>query len=65
MGKGPNDPRFCIVLLVALACGLTLESQGTPPVTYEAYAVRFGTLPQFRVAGLIAGADAADGSTFP
>ena len=26
-------------------------------VTYEAYAVRFGTLPQFRVAGLVAGAD--------
>lgn len=51
--------RFCIVLLVALACGLTLESQGTPPVTYEAYAVGFGTLPQFRVAGLIAGADAS------
>ena len=29
------------------------------PVSYEAYAVRFGTLPQFRVAGLVAGADPA------
>ena len=26
--------------------------------TYEVYAVRFGTLPQFRVSGLVAGADA-------
>lgn len=28
-------------------------------VTYEAFAVRFGTLPQFRVSGLISGADAS------
>ncbi len=39
---------------------LTLLAAGVPSpqkVTYEAYAVRFGTLPQFRVAGLVAGAD--------
>ena len=29
------------------------------PVTYEAYAVRFGTLPQYRVASLVNGADPA------
>jgi glyoxylase-like metal-dependent hydrolase (beta-lactamase superfamily II) len=28
-----------------------------PPVTYEAYAVRFGILPAFQVSGLVAGAD--------
>jgi glyoxylase-like metal-dependent hydrolase (beta-lactamase superfamily II) len=28
-----------------------------PPVTYEAYAVRFGILPAFPVSGLVAGAD--------
>lgn len=49
--------RVCMTLLGALTCGLTLASQDIPPVTYEAYAVRFGTLPQFRVSGLIAGAD--------
>ena len=26
-------------------------------VTYEVYAIRFGTLPQFSVSGLVAGAD--------
>jgi glyoxylase-like metal-dependent hydrolase (beta-lactamase superfamily II) len=39
---------------------LTLLAARVPspqPVTYEAHAVRFGTLPQFRVAGLVAGAD--------
>jgi len=40
-------------VLLAHALGL----QPAAPVTYEAYAVRFGTLPQFRVSGLIAGAD--------
>jgi glyoxylase-like metal-dependent hydrolase (beta-lactamase superfamily II) len=39
-----------LTLLVAIAPAMQ-------PPTYEAYAIRFGTLPQFRVAGLIAGAD--------
>ena len=35
------------------------RSQKEPTATYEAFAVRFGVLPAFRVSGLIAGADAA------
>jgi glyoxylase-like metal-dependent hydrolase (beta-lactamase superfamily II) len=51
------------LLPIALACLLT--GQGGPqtppsaPVTYEAYAVRFGILPAFSVSGLVAGADRA------
>jgi glyoxylase-like metal-dependent hydrolase (beta-lactamase superfamily II) len=45
-------------LLVAILLAATL---GTPraqtSVTYEVYAIRFGTLPQFRVSGLVQGAD--------
>ena len=44
-----------IALFSAFFPGIGASSQ---PVTYEAYAVRFGTLPQFRVSGLVAGADA-------
>jgi glyoxylase-like metal-dependent hydrolase (beta-lactamase superfamily II) len=32
-------------------------SHAAPQTTYQAFAIRFGVLPQFRVAGLIAGAD--------
>jgi len=39
-------------LLLAQAPGAQV-----PPPSYEAYAVRFGILPAFRVAGLVAGAD--------
>jgi len=35
------------------------------PVTYGAYAVRLGTLPQFRVAGLVAGADPSRRADIP
>jgi glyoxylase-like metal-dependent hydrolase (beta-lactamase superfamily II) len=42
-----------VFVLTLLAASL----QDSPPVVYEAYAIRFGTIPQFRVAGLIAGAD--------
>lgn len=44
-------------LLVALLAAAPLITALPQPVSYEAYAVRFGTLPQFRVAGLVAGAD--------
>ena len=48
------------VLLAAAVCLAPLFSTQTGgAVTYEAFAVRFGTLPQFRVSGLIAGADAS------
>lgn len=41
------------MVLFALIAGLA----GQPPVTYEAYAVRFGILPAFAVSGLVAGAE--------
>jgi len=34
-----------------------LATQAAPPVTYEAFAIRFGILPAFPVASLVAGAD--------
>jgi glyoxylase-like metal-dependent hydrolase (beta-lactamase superfamily II) len=43
----------------ATVVGSLLASAGGQAVSYEAYAVRFGTLPQFRVSGLLAGADPA------
>ncbi len=47
------------VLSVALAYLLIGAGGQTPPgpVTYEAYAVRFGILPAFSVAGLVAGVE--------
>ena len=52
--------RSFLALALTTAClAPTLLAQPNPPVTYEAFAVRFGTLPQFRVSGLIAGADAS------
>src|SRR5678816_859568 len=42
-----------LMVLFALIAGLA----GQPPVTYEAYAVRFGILPAFAVSGLVAGAE--------
>ena len=52
------------VLTLVLAL---LVTPGPSPqqVTYEAYAVRFGTLPQFRVAGLVAGADPSRRADIP
>ena len=47
----------CVLAAVLLVLGM--NAQRPPAVTYEAYAVRFGILPQFRVAGLVAGADPA------
>jgi glyoxylase-like metal-dependent hydrolase (beta-lactamase superfamily II) len=43
---------------VALLC-LCLAQAPVTPVTYDAYAVRFGILPAFQVSGLVAGADRA------
>ena len=52
--------KSAIALLMLLTA--TVRTDGfmglqQPPVTYEIYAIRFGTLPQFRVSGLIQGAD--------
>lgn len=51
--------RTRIVLLTSLAATSLMAAQQPSTPVYEAYAVRFGTLPQFRVSGLVAGADAA------
>jgi glyoxylase-like metal-dependent hydrolase (beta-lactamase superfamily II) len=51
MGSMVGPIRTAIALL-----GLCL-TQAAAPVTYEAYAVRFGILPAFQVSGLVAGAD--------
>jgi glyoxylase-like metal-dependent hydrolase (beta-lactamase superfamily II) len=48
------------MLRIVMVLCLLLAGQATaPPVTYEAFAVRFGILPAFSVAGLVAGADRA------
>lgn len=48
-----------VAVLLALAGSLFTPAAppGQAPVTYEVYAIRFGTLPQFAVSGLVAGAD--------
>ena len=52
--------RAALLLVVATGClAAAVPAQPAPQVTYEAFAVRFGTLPQFRVSGLISGADAS------
>ena len=49
--------------MLSIALAYLLAGAGTPqtppaaPATYEAYAVRFGILPAFAVAGLVAGAE--------
>ena len=51
--------RSLLAFALTITCLLnSLVAQPATLVTYEAFAVRFGTLPQFRVSGLIAGADA-------
>ena len=50
-------PVVALAILVCIAAAVALSSHAAQPVTYEAYAVRFGVLPQFRVSGLINGAD--------
>lgn len=52
--------RLALALPVATAClAHAFSAQPASQLSYEALAVRFGTLPQFRVTGLIAGADAS------
>jgi len=46
------------MLRMAMLSLLVLVTQApAPPVTYDAFAVRFGILPAFSVSGLVAGAD--------
>src|SRR5215208_1724391 len=51
--------HFITLVLVVAVAAAVIGAQTGQPVTYEAYAVRFGVLPQFRVSGLISGADPA------
>jgi hypothetical protein len=46
--------RTIASLLLALVAARAPLAQ---PVTYETFAVRFATVPQFRVAGLVEGTD--------
>lgn len=50
------DPRSLWIALF-FACATTHASAQRP--TYEAYAIRYGTLPQFKVNGLVEGADSS------
>ena len=45
--------------IVTVLCLLVAGQSAAPPVTYDAFAVRFGILPAFSVSGLVAGADRA------
>lgn len=48
--------RASLVVAMAGLGGIAALHRAAPPA-YEVYAVRFATIPQFRVSGLIAGAD--------
>jgi glyoxylase-like metal-dependent hydrolase (beta-lactamase superfamily II) len=50
---------LAVVLCALLALRVGGVAQGTGEPIYEVYAIRFGTLPQFPVAGLVAGAEAS------
>ena len=45
-----------LVLTALVALGMSPVRPSAPPA-YEVYAIRYATLPAFRVSGLIAGAD--------
>ena len=46
-----------IVVVMSSLAFVACATRRSPPPTYEVYAVRYGTLPGFRVSSLIAGAD--------
>jgi glyoxylase-like metal-dependent hydrolase (beta-lactamase superfamily II) len=46
-----------IFAVLVLAAFFGMPAAPHDNITYEIYAIRFGTLPQFRVSGLVAGAD--------
>jgi glyoxylase-like metal-dependent hydrolase (beta-lactamase superfamily II) len=50
---------LALLIAASAAAGVRSRIPQPAPVVYEAYAIRFGILPQFRVSGLIAGADPA------
>ena len=52
-------PIACVLLVSECASGRSTASRGQMAATYEVHALRYGTLAQFAVAGLVAGADPA------
>src|SRR4249919_2395396 len=46
-----------LVVAALLSLGMVSPSRRPAPPAYEVYAIRYATLPAFRVSGLIAGAD--------
>jgi glyoxylase-like metal-dependent hydrolase (beta-lactamase superfamily II) len=61
MGKFRRSTVLCCIYVALLTASAPVAgpsaTQATP--AYEVFAIRFGVIPQFRVSGLIAGADAA------
>ncbi len=55
----PSIVLLCLLIPLRQGFGGQVAPQGPEPgaVTYDAYAVRFGILPAFSVAGLVAGAE--------
>jgi glyoxylase-like metal-dependent hydrolase (beta-lactamase superfamily II) len=49
--------RTCVVLCCLLTAQAPRAAQTPDPVTFEAFAIRFGILPAFPVASLVAGAE--------
>jgi len=49
--------RLCGLGVAAIAAMTMVAALPHAPVTYDAYAIRYATVPNFRVSGLIAGAD--------
>src|SRR5689334_13774531 len=52
-------PIACVLSVSECATGRSAANRGQAAVAYEVHALRYGTLAQFAVAGLIAGADPA------
>ena len=53
MGSGWRRPAAVPALSIAFAIGLPAQ----PKPEYEVYAIRYATIPDFAVSGLVAGAD--------
>lgn len=46
-----------LIVLMLVATHVQPQGAASPPVTYEAFAIQYAVLPNFPVAGLVAGAD--------
>ena len=59
IGRRGSAAVAAVVSVALAAFGMLSAGRRTAPPAYEVYAVRYATLPAFRVSGLIAGADPA------